>query len=340
MTAIGWQLRLRNFVDSTGGETTFYPFAESGTLSYDATRDVSKTLSGLTLPPSESVKLTDPARMELELTLVRDDVEYLMGYYSFLEDTLQKSVVVDADGNTADLRTVSLGDRQARLLRNDGTAQTLLGGFDPSLEMQILLSDSSLPASVSGSVNIAASPVTWDGTATVLSKVKELAELAGHRPPWMDNQGVIRSVQSNLRYGFPTVLEDLEPVSGSIGVSSTYLSAPNRVVVSDNSFPGYTLMGTWEAPASAPHSFFRLGYYRTEVVEIQGLGSSSHAQVVAQTIGERRMARQLDFQCLPTHLLDGPVVISYDGVEWLLQNWSVDMSPGSFMQVTCEEMTD
>lgn len=348
MATIGWRFGLRATTATFGAfrqstqvkEDPIYPTAESGSLSFDIGRDVCKTLGSVTLIPDEAAKVTNPADQELALYMSIDGVEYPMGIYSFTEETVQKEVALDEDGVTADIHIVSLGDRLARLIRNDGRPEYLNPGFDPSQEMVRLLNDTGLPNSISGSANTSLSPITWDGSTVVLSKIKELADLAGHRPPWMDNDGVIRSVQALIVDSDVIPLMDLQPEAGSIAITSTYLAAPNRIIVSDNSFAEYQLVGQWDAPSIAPHSYANRNYYRTLVTQQQGLGSGAHAQTVARTLGERATARQLDAQIIPTNLLDGPSFISYDDSRWLVESWSVNLAPGSLMRISAVELLE
>jgi hypothetical protein len=181
--------------------------------------------------------------------------------------------------------------------------------------------------------------VTWDGTTTDLDKITQLAELAGHRNVWSSNTGVITSISAQTYPGQDIIkLDDLLPTAESIIITEQYLTAPNRIIVTDNASTGQVATGVWDAPASAPHSFANIGYYRTETASIQGLGSVEHAQAVAQAIGENYTARKLDAEIQPTYLLDGPVQISYDDALWLVQSWSVGTDANSLMTVSCQEL--
>lgn len=348
MTDIGWTFGLRittsTFAAVRQGidvkEISIHPVDDGGELSFDLNRDVVKALSGLMFIPEEARKIDNPAGQEISLYMVKDGVQHRMGVYSFTEETLQKSVTLDDEGTVSDIHIFNLGDRMARLIRNDGTPETLNPGFDPAQEMDRIISNTGIPGSVSGAVNISQTPVTWDGVVTDLAKVQALAELAGHRRPWMDNEGIIRSVQARSVVSDVIPLEDLEPTEGSIGITNTYLSAPNRFIVSDNGGATAQIVGQWDAPAGAPHSHANRGYYRTEVLQTQGLGSSSHAETVARTLGERARARQLTAKIVPTPLLDGPVTLSYDGSMWLVSRWTVNLQPGSTMDITAEEILE
>jgi hypothetical protein len=275
VTDIGWTFGLRvttsTFMAARQGidvkEIPIHPVDDGGDLSFDLNRDVVRSLTGLMFIPEEARKVDNPAGQEVSLYMWKDSVRYRMGVFSFTEETLQKSVTLDDEGTVSDIHIFNMGDRMARLIRNDGTPETIYAGFDPAQEMDRIISNTGIPGSVSGSVNTSLSPVTWDGSVTDLSKIQTLAELAGHRRPWMDNEGIIRSVQARSLVSDAIPLEDLEPTEGTIGITNTYLAAPNRFIVSDNAFSGFQLAGQWDAPSSSPHSQANRGYFRTEVLQ-------------------------------------------------------------------------
>lgn len=342
MTSIGWEY---SAVDrASGRETPLYPSLD-GSLSYDGGRDVSKTLTGLVLLPSESAKI-DLGSDELRVWLVLDGVRHSMGFYTATESSIQKDVIVDPDtvSTPADVRTAGFGDRMARLIRSEGIPQYIQGGFDPVIEAEDLLLTEGIPFSFDGSASSAGETIVWDGGTTLLQKVVQLSELAGHRNPWMNNDGVVTSVLATvpnaLDPSIVDVTEDLVVEADTLVVTENFLTAPNAVIVSGNS--GGLLspsVGRWDAPSIAPHSFSSRGYRYTLMVERQGVKDAAHAKRIATAIGERNSARTLDFQCVPTPILDGPVVLRYDDTLWVVQRWSVSTSPGGLMGVTAEELT-
>lgn len=331
--AVGWYFE----VVHKNGLREQIGFALDGEMSFDTNRDVCKVLSGFMLIPSEKAKVNFSSD-KIIAWLNIDATYYPMGVYCFTEVPEQKDVVIDEEGTTTDLYTVSLGDRTVELIRNDGSAHSLPVGFDPAQEMNRIMDAAKIPNSVPGSNGIAASPVSWDGSVTDLEKVRGLSVLAGFRYPWMNNAGVVTTVTAGGFNDFDVLnVEQLFPVAGSIVITPRYLGAPNRVIVTDNGFPDFPLRGQWDAPAAAPHSYSEIGYYRTEIVEQQGLGSGENANAVARRIGESFTARTLDFECMPTYLLDGPIIIKYDDAYWLVQQWTIDTSADATMKVSAVE---
>lgn len=364
---VGWEF----YVEGPSGVVEPLHFTTSGNYTYDSTRTVTRTISGFILVPEEFAKV-DLVRDRILCYLAVDGVLYPMGVFRFTESSRQVDAVralnvastsggfgttygltpipYDWEGPYAanllatqhygadDLHNVSLGDTMSDLVRNDGTAETLRLGFDPSQEMQRILLADGVEFSIAGPLSPSRNDVTWDGTTTDLDKVAQLAVLAGHRNPWSDNNGVVRSVQAVVVQTDVIDLDDLKPTAESLVITESFLTAPNRVIVNDNSSTDRTIQGQWDAPASAPHSRANLSYYRTSVEDVQGLGSVEHAQMVAQAIGEAYTARRLDCEIKPTNALDGPAIVSFQDSLWMCVGWSISTEANSTMQASFLEL--
>lgn len=336
--SVGWE-----FESHDAGVLKSAPvrFTTTGNYSFNLEREVTRTISGFVLLP-EDRRLLNFASARVLATLVLDGVRHPMGTFVFTEDIAQKNVVLDTDepDDTTDLTNVALADRSALLLRNDGTPQTLWDGFDPAHEIEnLVVGVGGFPASIEASDSANTQAVTWDGTVTDLAKVRQLAELAGHHPPWVDNNGVMRSVSASRIYG--TVLEMERDVflaqADSVTVTSNYLTVPNRVIVTSSS-SAYQIRGEWNAPSSWLSSAAQRGYVRTIVEEVQGLQSNADAERVAATIGKRLTARQLTARVMPTHLLDGPRVLRYDDTLWTVRSGNMTTAPGATLSFEAEEL--
>lgn len=367
MPEIGWRFVL----EKPSGVMKDLHFTTTGSYSFDITRPVTRAISGFVLVPEEFDKV-DLVRDQVLCYLLVDDVAKAMGVFRFTDSSQQidaakifsrsgsgvgsgltysspmgysvnypyaDTALLLREGYVArNLANVSLGDTATTLLRNDGSAETLRTGFDASQEMQRICLNAGLEYSIAGSQGPSRNDVTWDGSATDLDKVTQLAVLAGHRNPWSDNDGILRSVPAIVVQTDVIDLDSLKPTGQSLVVTESFLTAPNRVIVNDNSSIDRAIQGQWDAPASAPHSFANLGYFRTITQSVQGLGSVEHAQSVAQALGEAYSARRLDCQIQPTNILDGPQVIFFSGALWLVTGWSISTEPNSTMSLSCQEL--
>lgn len=328
----GW-----HFYASHAGRLVEIFFTTTGNYSFDLTRDVPRSLTGLMMIPSEVAKV-DLSADEIQVYLNIDGTATQFGVFRFSEVNHQKGVVRLSDTTAGDLTNVSLNDRLVELKRNDGSAHSLAIGADPAQAMQKILSDAGIPSAITGSTSPLASAVTWDGSTEDLTRLTNLATLAGHRPPWSNNAGVVRSVLANVIQADIIDLLDLRPTAGTIVITDNYLTAPNRIIVTDTGSALNPISGQWDAPASAPNSAARRGYVQTQMVEQQGLFGNAHADEVAATLGEQLLARQLDAEILLTTQLDGPAILSYDDSTWLLQSWSTSTAPGATMKLTATEL--
>lgn len=332
MTTYGWRFI---GVKPSGKEFAFFPVANTE-LSHDTTREVRRAISGVVLLPSEAAKLNLIAD-KVKLFLDVDGVPHQMGLFNFTESVRQPEVTL-YEGAAADILTVGLSDQFIRLRAADGAPQTVFMGADPSIVMQDILDENDLQYAITGAFSVTQQDMTWTGDTRAYQKIEELAELAGHRPPWADNYGVIRSVASQVVDTDIIPLVNLGIVAESLAVTENYLTAPNRVVVTDNSSSDYPIRGQWDAPSSAPHSEANRGYVLVEMQDVQGLANTDHANDVAKTIGESLSARQLSCQILPTWRLDGPVILSYDDAIWIVTSWSIDTGPDGLMSISAIEL--
>lgn len=334
--SVGWE-----FEANSDGVFTPVRFTTTGNYSFDLSREVTRTINGLTLMPDDRENL-DFSSVRVVPYLVLDGVRHEMSTFAFVEDIEQRGVVLNPNdpSKPSNVTNVALADESTTLIRNTGRPETLNAGFNPTAELERMVLEAGMRVSTEANASANTQTVTWDGQATVLSKVKQLAELAGHQTPWLDNFGVIRSVLASRVFG--PVLElgtDLFPAEASlVTVTNNYLTIPNRVIVTSNASPDFQVIGIWNAPASWPSSAAQRGYVRTELVEVQGVYSNTDAEKVAATIGQRLSARKLTMDIMPTHLLDGPRVLRYDDALWTVKSWSMGTAAGSALSFEAEEL--
>lgn len=317
---------------TTGTKTPWYPTL-GGTLDYTQDREIPRTVGGLSSIAQESAKfvtLMDKAR----LYLVREDEDdILMGTFYLSENTIQLEAYVD-DNTIYDINHLGLGDVFLLLRRSTGEAETIFAGADPSQEMRRLLDEAGIPNAIAGSAYATSGDITWDGSETLLTKIGQLADLAGHLPPWAEPSGIVRSEPVDFVEQTVHELLDLSPETGSIAATQNFLTAPNRVIVTGTEgTTGYALRGQWDAPSIYVYSEFQRGYVLTESVDVQGLQSSAHAEEVARAIGLQNAASSLSFTIPPTELLNEPRLVRFRGLLWRVDSWSLSLEPNSRMQV-------
>lgn len=308
----------------------------TGTLTHDLSREIRRTADGLMLTPDQAARI-DLAADLVWIYLRVDGIAHPMGLFHVSEDSVTEDAFLDEHGDPADLNYLTLGDRLTRLRACDEVARTALAGADPSQVMIAVIATTGVPASIAGAANPISTDVVWPAGTTAEAIVSQCADLAGHRRPWADNTGVIRSVAAQVVSTEVIPLAELGPLAGSVTVTNTRLFTPNRIVVVDDTALVPTV-GTWDAPASAPNSAVARGWVQTQIVTQQGLSGSVHAAQVAATVGEQLAARGLSATIRPTWRLDGPVILSHRGAYWMVTSWSVAFAPGATMSLTATEV--
>lgn len=329
---VGWTFVA---VKPSGHTVDVHPIV-GGSLSYDDSNDVRLTLTGLAWTPEEADKF-NPTRDALVVSLSIDDTEYSMGYFYATESSRQKDVILTEAGDEEDILHIDFGDGFVKLKQSDERPRVGLRGSDPAQIIRELAEAAGFPVAIANSTSRLGSDVVWSPFTSFIEIINALYPVAGFRAPWADKSGVFRAESAQVIESEVIPLDQLSPVAASIVVSETYLSAPNRVVVWDDSAE-YPLVGRWEAPASAPHSFANRGYWITESSQQQGLQNIEAADQAAAAIGERLTARTLNAQVFPTSIIDGPTVISYDDSFWLIRRWDLSTAVGAVMSIEASEL--
>lgn len=347
-SSFGWIFRHYN---ASNVKFDFHP-PLGVTISHDQSRQVRRSISGLTLLPRERVapgrfqrEGIDLSQDQVELILIaRNDrsefgVEHRMGIFNFTEVTIACDAVAEGDaglGVTADLYHVGLGDNTVRLQRSTEVPLAVPGGTNPTSLMIRILGEAGMRSAIASSDGNL-TPTSWPPFTKHADILAQLGEVAGHRRFWADNDGTIRSISANVVDTEVIELEDLGPTDGSISITENYLSSPNRVVVQDDQAL-YPTIGVWDAPASSPSAASRRGYVLTHGVSQQAINGPVHAQRIAQSIGERFSAATLSANVMPTWILDGPRVLRYRGRLWLLDSWSISTEVGATMSIQATEL--
>ncbi len=333
MLNVGWSF---DVVRPDGTTVAFTP-RTGATVSLDLSRDTRRTLSGLVLDPAAAAAVdlvADRARAFLTL----DGIPAQIGLYSFTEDSLAEDAVLGPGGAPADLVYAEAADGFTRLRAAIAAPLVAHAGADPAQIMIALLDEVGLPNSIAGAVAPLTSEQAWPAGTPLEAIISGCAELAGHRRPWADNTGTIRSVAALVVDSEVIDLADLNPLAGTVLITNVRLSAPNRVVVVDDS-ADFPTTGVWNAPASAPNSAAARGWVTVEIVAQQGLSGAVHATAIAETLGERLSARRLSATIPPTARLDGPVVLAHRGTRWIVTGWSTTTAPGATMSLDATEFT-
>ena len=215
---------------------------------------------------------------------------------------------------------------------------TVAAGANLALAAGELLAAAGITYSVAPSAATAATGLSWRAGTTLRAVLADLARLCGFYSPFFDRKGVCRLVAvPDLAFEPAAVVykKGGRVYHASIVESDDSLSAPNRWVVVDTSAGNAApITGRYEVPSSAPHSFAARGFYITERVEVQGLGSPEEAQTVAASLGRTSGAgfAHLSFVGAPDPRHETFSVVEFDGVKWHEQAWALPCREGAPMR--------
>ncbi len=338
---VGWRF---SAIGPSGHGEEIFP-TTTGQISYDDNNSSRYTLTGLVFLPNSMYRF-NPNTDYIVAFMSVEGVTYQMGKFYATSLSRQKDVILDPDADdedgdpiVADLVHIDFADGFVKLQQSTESPIVALKGADPSDIMRDAAEFAGFSTSVAASITRMGSDTTWSAFTSLYEVINSVYPIAGHRAPWISFAGIFCSVAARQVAEDAIPLESLDPIAGTVTISETFLSAPNRVVVFDDQAP-YPLVGVWNAPASAPHSFANRGYYVTQPEPQQGLPSIQAAVETAATIGEQLTARTLNASIFPTPRLDGPKILSYDGALWLIRSWSMSTAPGSVIDLEATELIE
>lgn len=190
---------------------------------------------------------------------------------------------------------------------------------------------------IEASGTLIAEPIAWAAGRDTYTRVFEgLCAAAGFLPPYFDNDGILTcraapdltTAVPDFTYGYGTVV-----INGSAVMSSDILTAPNRYIAVSSSAQDSPIVGTFDVPAAAPHSFENTGRRITRTISIQGLESVAAAYAAAAAEYARDSGTytwlQFDTPVDPRH--DTFNIIAFDSVNYREQAWSIQCRAGGVM---------
>ncbi|MEH1014596.1 hypothetical protein V6U90_15980 [Micromonospora sp. CPCC 206060] len=312
---------------------TLRPLRDSApSLSHDSTSTIPRRLSGVTLGVADASRIR-PLTDRIAVAMVLGDVArstFPLGRYMVAD----AAELVTSAGSTAPL---TLFDEMFLVDQEMDT------GFDAGgqlVDQAVARLVDGLPI---GELHLDATEYTsvgaWSPGTSRASALRDLATSGGYLAPWFDHRGRLR-LRRTFDPGAQRATVDLDAsrrvVRGSISRVSGLLTAPNRFVVVSND-PGSgaePVVGTYDVPASAPHSIAQRGYVVPRTFDAQ-VPSQAQATVYARTLGLQQTVYEsveLSTPADPRH--DGWAVVRWDGARWLETGWTMPLVPGGLMRHT------
>lgn len=307
-----------------------HPIEPGVSVENNINRDVKRTCEGLVIARTEAVSLNYFSNRLRPMWLEGDGTEYPMGVFLVAD----ASTVRHSWGTTAELQLVDQGliltmllDRSISFPRDTPVRSAMLA----VLEMVNLPAyDVDTTDAVLGGVN------TWAmGRDSWVRVLNDLAAVAGFNSGYFDNHGTYR-----LRRA-PAVHDDTLPDfdydypprvhADSIVESEATIESPNRYVIISTSGNATTpVVGVWDVPADAPHSYEKRGYRVVSMAERQGL-SLADATEAARTKGlqDSDTYQWASFAAAADPRHDTFNVVRWAGALWREQGWSLPLEMGA-----------
>jgi hypothetical protein len=323
-----WQL-----VDRDSGENigTLKPIEDQpATISYDAGRTIKRELR-LTLQESDREDiniLTDAIRPYYVLS----GRSWPLGLYCWAAPT----TYISTGGDDTD---EILQDRMSIVDR--GLLAGVSGLRQPAetLARRVLADMTNPPATV----KIEASPYTATGAWRMGTgrgqALASIATIGDYETPWFnfsDEFEMVRTVDPIT--GIPSVDWDLNQlvIMDTPTLADNLVDLPNRFVVIGNgaSSVGGEIVGTYDAPSSAPHSIQNRGFVIQDVYGYD-VASSGQARAIARNIGlKSRAIQQADVSTPIDPRFEAYIIVRWLGLNWVSVAWTMECVEGGDMTHT------
>lgn len=290
----------------------------------------------------EDTALINTITSRIEPFMVFSDAEYQLGRYMF-----NSQVYVDyANG------TMSSGLMYDEMFVVDQQIDHAFGGSPESLTastqlginvmegLQKLLAG--LPITYTIEPSAFRSVGSWPSGTYRGFIIDQYALDGDYLAPWFDNAGVMRFIRvfdpatAEVTFDFDDGFKVLRESPPSR--TNDLIEAPNRIIIigNGNATDGadVAIVGSYDIPASAPHSIANRGFVVPKV-ENRQISSVSQATAIARNIGLRQtIYERAEVDTAPDPRHDGYDVIRWRGVNWLETGWALQCREGSAMSHT------
>lgn len=302
-------------------------------VSWDANASVQRTLHGVAFGPRDAAQI-DPTVHRLAPFWVLDDgTQFQCGLFIFSSPEYPR--LAGQSFLRADLTDLSVLLNQAREATYSlpPYAQILPALVGLAAEMGIsdhIVVDALTPAT------IGSAPYTKSAGTARREIFDDLCAAAGLYPPFFDNSGNLRfrSVPNPLYAAPADVVYDISStgriVRDSIVTANNLATAPNRYLAIGSATSSGEVVGYFDIPPSAPHSFERRGFRVVKRVDVQGVADSQACVVAAHAAyaNDFDVYDEVRFAAAPDPRADGFQILNFLGTNYREQSWTLPLAPG------------
>lgn len=281
-------------------------------------RTIARTLDGLVLTFDDAIAI-DPLTDRIRPVMVLQNGErFPLGIYLFGDHRRSVSTRPDTwEPNCYD---------QGLILQDKTERSTSLPTKAPIKNLMVSILNGVGITQIdlaAGDVNVG-EPLAWPAGTERSRILNDCAAAMGCLTPFFDNVGVYRCVEApdperavpDFKYGPGRIIAD------SIVESDDSYSAPNRyIAIGDGT--DTPVVGTYDIPASAPHSAANRGYIVSETLDVPGVANTQAAIGAARAayLKDKRTWRRLSFVSPLDPRHDMYAIVEYSG-----------MSPGVYLE--------
>jgi hypothetical protein len=294
-------------------------------LSHDTTRTIKRQLN-ITLSAADTAAINPVSeRINVYMTFP-DGTEYPLGRYMFTD-------VSRSFYTSGRLANCVLNDEMFLV---DQQIITGINGRGSAVNQVILQTIAGLPITLAMEATPYASAEAW-GVGTGRGQILEACSVSGDFfSPWFDNNGELRFIRS---FEPAKAICDFDFDAGNkvirepILETDDLLTAPNTFIVVSNaaSNAGSQVVGRYDVPPNAPHSFAKRGFTIAQILDLQ-ISDSFQASAVATNVGIRQtIFERVTLATAPDPRHDSYNVIRWQGANWLELGWSLTLMEGSPM---------
>lgn len=309
--------------------------AEGATIENNINRNIKRQLNNLVIAPSEGNEI-NPLVNRLKVSMVmQDNVTYPLGVFIF-QDLSRVPPVIGTDG----FITATLLDQGVVLDQGVHRAYAFAPGTQISSAIQRLLDAAGIsqyfiehtPTQIRG-----AEWVAWPPGTSMLKIINDLCEMGSYYTLYFDNAGIAQvrpvpnldTIVPILKYGQSHGEQRI--YDGTIVESDDTLQAPNRYIVVNNSMTDSPIVGFCDVPDESPNSIHNIGRVIAKVIDQQGLSSTADAMAAAFAFchSDYSAFSWVTFDAAPDPRHDTFEVVSYNGVSYREQSWTLPLFEGS-----------
>lgn len=186
---------------------------------------------------------------------------------------------------------------------------------------------------------------SWQAGTNGTTVLTDLATSGDYFTPWMGNDREFHMIRT---FDPADVIPNFDfdeqqcVIRESITRTNDLLNAPNRIIVVSNAGTAdnrnAAIVGTYDIPATAPHSVANRGFVIAKVIDMQ-VTTRSQANAIARNIAvNQRNVERVELSTPPDPRHDSYDVVRWNGELWLEIGWSMPLVEGGQMHHTLQRI--